>query len=77
MAFIKQIILPDGSTYDVMVRDMIGASALTDGSKGIAPSPSAGDQNKFLRGDGTWSDINISFYVDLATGNLMYEGGQP
>ena len=36
------------------VADFVGASATTSGSKGLAPAPAAGDQLKFLRGDGTW-----------------------
>lgn len=36
---------------------MIGATADTAGSAGLVPAPQAGDQNKFLRGDGTWVEI--------------------
>lgn len=35
---------------------MRGATSTTAGAKGLVPVPSAGDQNKFLRGDGTWSE---------------------
>lgn len=41
---------------------MIGATATTAGSAGLVPAPQAGDQNKFLRGDGTW--------VEVATNNV-------
>lgn len=33
---------------------MKGASASIAGSSGLVPAPAAGNQNKFLRGDGTW-----------------------
>ena len=36
---------------------MIGASNDTAGTAGLVPAPKAGDQNKFLRGDGTWAEV--------------------
>lgn len=36
---------------------MSGASATIAGKEGLVPAPAAGDQNKFLRGDGTWQVI--------------------
>lgn len=36
---------------------MTGASAEEAGTSGFVPAPAAGDQNKFLRGDGTWAEI--------------------
>lgn len=38
------------ATDDVMT----GASSSVDGAKGLVPAPAKGDQNKFLRADGTW-----------------------
>lgn len=35
--------------------DMTGATAETAGTHGQVPAPAAGDQAKFLRGDGTWA----------------------
>lgn len=37
---------------------MHGATSVADGSYGLVPTPHAGDQNKFLRGDGNWATIN-------------------
>jgi hypothetical protein len=37
-----------------------GATALLDGAKGVVPFPEAGDQGKFLRGDGTWAALTVS-----------------
>lgn len=36
---------------------MSGASATAAGKEGLVPAPAAGDQNKFLRGDGTWQAV--------------------
>lgn len=38
---------------------MHGATTQADGTSGLVPVPHAGDQNKFLKGDGTWSTLNI------------------
>ena len=38
-----------------LVNVMQGATASLNGLKGLVPTPIAGDQNKFLRGDGTWA----------------------
>lgn len=34
-----------------------GATAGTNGSSGLVPAPLAGEQNEFLRGDGTWQPV--------------------
>lgn len=36
---------------------MTGATASTDGASGLVPQPLAGDEGKFLKGDGTWVTI--------------------
>lgn len=33
----------------------VGSSSGTAGSKGLVPAPAAGDQAKYLKGDGTWA----------------------
>lgn len=35
---------------------MIGATSSTAGAAGIVPAPAAGDEDKVLKGDGTWDD---------------------
>lgn len=48
--YLKQIIehyIPD-------IVDMTGATSSTAGAHGLVPAPAAGDNTKFLRGDGTW-----------------------
>lgn len=36
--------------------DMTGATESSAGAHGLVPAPQAGDQNKFLKGDGSWDD---------------------
>ena len=42
------------SVYDVFE----GASAYEGGNIGLVPAPEEGDQDKFLRGDGTWGTVS-------------------
>ncbi len=39
---------------------MVGATAENAGIAGLVPAPNAGDQTKFLRGDGTWAEVSTS-----------------
>lgn len=43
---------------------MTGATVDLAGTAGLVPAPNAGDQNKFLRGDGTWAEV-VGGNVDL------------
>lgn len=56
---------------DTMYDVFTGASASVGGSTGLVPAPVAGDQNKFLRADGTWvvaTDTKYSVFTG-ATGS--------
>ena len=53
--------LPEAVTGSVM----IGATATTAGEAGYVPAPQAGDEKKFLRGDGTWAEVATND-VDLS-----------
>ena len=49
----------EGAAWTIFIQEpgvMSGASSGSAGSSGLAPAPSAGDQGKFLRGDGSWND---------------------
>ena len=48
--------------------DMTGATASTAGAHGLVPAPAAGDNGKFLGGDGTWKDVplQLSGLTDVA-----------
>ena len=47
------------------ISTMRGATSDTPGMSGIVPIPSAGSENKYLKGDGTWSSIAQSDVTDL------------
>lgn len=58
------------SSYDSEIKDWVddeistsktdfeGATSAAAGAAGQVPAPSAGDNEKFLRGDGTWASTN-------------------
>lgn len=58
---------PDSTKY----YDFVGATSDSDGQAGLVPASIQGDQNKFLKADGTWSDshycIDISQADDFET----------
>lgn len=47
---LKEYIEEKAKTFD-------GATEETGGEKGMVPAPQAGDENKFLRGDGEWASL--------------------
>lgn len=73
-------IAADGKTIsatDTTYTHFTGATASADGTQGLVPGPLAGDQNKVLKGDGTWGDVKgtTTFYVrELSsnTGNIVF-----
>lgn len=44
---------------------MTGADGVNAGTKGVVPAPTATDNNKFLRGDGTWAECTKPTYDSL------------
>lgn len=52
--------------------DFRGASATGSGQAGLVPAPAAGDQQRFLRGDGFWADATGS---TIPAGMIMAYGG--
>lgn len=56
------------------LEEFTGATATADGTKGLVKKPVAGQQNKFLRGDGTWADAGANYTagtgIDI-TGNTI------
>lgn len=45
-------------SQDTTYNTMTGATVDTAGTLGLVPAPSIGSQDKFLKGDGTWSELN-------------------
>ena len=59
----------DGTTGTITTQDtnttysaFTGATSSAAGTAGLVKAPAAGDQNKFLRGDGTWAADNNTTY---------------
>lgn len=62
------------TTYDVMT----AATADTAGESGLVPAPAAGQQSKYLRGDGTWAtptNTNTQMYLYRQTSG--YDNNYP
>lgn len=61
--------VPSGAKFtDTTYEAMAGASATADGTSGLVPKPTKGNQTKFLRADGTWqtppnTTYDLSGYV--------------
>lgn len=55
------------------VNDMTGATSSTAGVHGLVPAPAAGDNTKFLGGDGTWKDVpeELSGLTDVNLTSLV------
>lgn len=47
---------------------MTGATAEAAGTSGFVPAPSAGDENKVLKGDGTWGEVDLGGIVTELNG---------
>ena len=58
------------TTYNVFT----GADGTDAGSMGLVPAPLATDNNKFLKGDGTWAIISGSGGADIDLSNLSATG---
>lgn len=46
----------------------VGATSAIPGSKGLVPAPQAGDDTKFLAGDGTWQTVSSGATYTAGTG---------
>lgn len=58
--------------FSIIVGPMRGATATTDGATGTVPAPQAGQQDLYLKGDGTWADPTASLQgtVNLIVGQV-------
>ena len=54
----------EDTTYD----DFVGATSVTPGESGLVPAPGSGDQNKFLKADGTWEVPSVAGQIKVFTG---------
>lgn len=51
-----------GADNDTTYEDMTGATSSAAGTHGLVPAPAAGNQAKYLRGDGTWQTPTNTTY---------------
>lgn len=70
------------SATDTTYTHFTGATALDDGVQGLVPGPLAGDQDKFLKADGTWATVSgggggtvTTFYWDDSGGAMYKDNG--
>ena len=59
-----------GGVYSALPSIMTGATTSANGTKGLVPAPLSADRTKFLKGDGTWSDVEHDSLSDLANVTL-------
>lgn len=57
------------ANVSIAVADYVGATNLINGVHGLVPAAAAGDELKFLRGDGTWATV-----VFATTNTLVFTG---
>lgn len=66
---IKDLLSDGVSVVDnkiVEINTMIGATAQSNGKKGLVPTPTIADKDKVLKGDGTWGEVQgASAVTDL------------
>jgi hypothetical protein len=51
------------SATDTTYSDFTGATSSVAGANGLVPAPAAGDQDKVLKGDGTWIEKSDKFVI--------------
>ena len=68
----------EGAAWTIFIEQpdvMTGATQLAAGSSGLTPAPAAGDQDKFLKGDGTWDNPPYPTDMTGATSSAAGEHG--
>lgn len=53
-----KLLSSDGTIPNTRLNVMTGADGTNAGTKGVVPAPTATDNTKFLRGDGTWAAVS-------------------
>lgn len=72
-----------GTQVNVILPGFTGATSVAAGVKGLVPQPAAGDEGKYLRGDGAWATVaggsgggaptDADYLVRTANGSLSAE----
>lgn len=63
----------DGETYVTMSDVMTGATSGAAGAVGLVPQPAAGDDAKYLKGDGTWGAIPSANNINSTDWNGLWQ----
>lgn len=63
--FVSTLKPSSGNNTTSVVPAMTAATASAAGKAGLVPAPSAGSQNSFLRGDGTWVKVDAGTVISL------------
>lgn len=66
---IEKSVPSDAVFTDTTYTVMRGASASAAGASGLVPTPSTGQQERYLRGDGTWQTPPNTTYADATSSN--------
>ena len=61
-------------TDEEAVPVMVGATSLIAGEAGIVPAPAAGDDGKYLKGDGTWGTPTDTTYNNFTGTDGLVDG---
>lgn len=72
----KYFLAADGNWREVSTNVFTGATATADGAKGAVPAPTKGQQDLFLRADGTWSMAGLSEKMINRVNAIVYYDGQ-
>ena len=72
----SSVVNADWTVVQNNVDVMTGATSSTAGTKGLVPAPASGNQNKFLRADGTWqspadTENSITSITASGSGNAV------
>lgn len=73
-------IAADGKTIsatDTTYTHFTGATASTDGVQGLVPGPLAGDEDKVLKGDGTWGEVSTARTLTDAEYEALWSNSNP
>ena len=62
------------SLTDTTYNAFTGADSVTGGASGLVPAPSAGDEGKYLKGDGTWGTVSVTGGANTDLSNLTATG---
>lgn len=69
--------VPENAQFtDTTYSDMVGAGDGKAGTAGLVPAPAKGMQNAYLRGDGTWQEIQEATVeeIDAIIAGVFEEG---